>query len=205
MVRRRSTVRFRNVTPAQVPLFEKNPNRFRVLVGTNGCPQEAPAARQRQSRQAMPAAPGMPGAAPSDPGHGGEGAGDACAGIMPTARRPGKGAGQSSGAWPCIVSRPAPVAGIGWDMVRAPAADAGRRQARAARHLARVPVRRLMPAPETARGKSADRPERQAVPSRHRRRSRRPGAHSCMLSGPDTPVLCARRSRAAALRGTDLP
>ncbi len=32
-------------------------------MGTNGCPQEALAARQRQSRQAMPTAPGMPGAA----------------------------------------------------------------------------------------------------------------------------------------------
>ena len=30
-------------------------------MGTNGCPQEALAARQRQSRQAMPTAPGMPG------------------------------------------------------------------------------------------------------------------------------------------------
>ena len=60
-------------------------------MGTNGCPQEALAARQRQSRQAMPAAPAMPGAAPSDPGHGGEGAGDGCAGIMPTARWPGRG------------------------------------------------------------------------------------------------------------------
>ena len=55
-------------------------------MGTNGCPQEALAARQRQSRQAIPAAPGMPGTAPPDPGHGGEGAGDSCAGIMPTAR-----------------------------------------------------------------------------------------------------------------------
>jgi hypothetical protein len=59
-------------------------------VGTNGCPQEALAARQRQSRQAMPAAPGTPGAAPPDPGRGGEGAGDGCAGIMPS-RRPGTG------------------------------------------------------------------------------------------------------------------
>ena len=32
-------------------------------MGTSGCPQEALAARQRQSRQAMPTAPGMPGAA----------------------------------------------------------------------------------------------------------------------------------------------
>jgi hypothetical protein len=32
-------------------------------VGTNGCPQQALAARRRQSRQAMLTAPGMPGAA----------------------------------------------------------------------------------------------------------------------------------------------
>jgi hypothetical protein len=51
---------------------------------------------------------------------------------------PGGGAGQSSGAGPCIVSRPDPAAGPGWDSVRAPAADAGRRQARAARHLCQV-------------------------------------------------------------------
>ena len=120
-------------------------------MGTNGCPQEALAARQRQSRQAMPAAPGMPGAAPPDPGHGGEGAGDGCAGIMPTPGGPGGGAGRSSGAGPCIASRPDPVAGINRDTVRAPAADAGRRQARAARHLAGVPGRRLMPAAQPAK------------------------------------------------------
>ena len=60
-------------------------------MGTNGCPQEALAARQRQSRQARPAAPGMPGAAPPDPGHGGEGAGDGRAGIMPPPGGPGAG------------------------------------------------------------------------------------------------------------------
>ena len=46
--------------------------------------------------------------------------------------------------------RPAPVAGIGRDAVRAPAADAGRRQARAAGHLAGVPGRRLLPAAQPA-------------------------------------------------------
>jgi hypothetical protein len=66
-------------------------------------------------------------------------------------------AGQSSGAGPCITSRPDPVAGIDWDTIRAPAADAGRRQARAARHLARVAGRRLTPTPRTAHGKPADR------------------------------------------------
>jgi hypothetical protein len=118
-------------------------------VGTNGCPQEALAARQRQSRQAMRAGPGMPGAAPPDPGHGGEGAGDGCAGIMLTARE-GE-ARRSSGAGPGIASRPDPAAGINRDTVRAPAADAGRRQARAARHLAGVPGRRLMPAAQPAK------------------------------------------------------
>jgi hypothetical protein len=98
-------------------------------VGTNGCPEEALAARQRQSRQAMPAAPGMPGAAPPDAGHGGEGAGDGCAGIMPTPGGPVGGAGRSSGAGPGTASRPAPVAGINRDTVRAPAADAGQRRA----------------------------------------------------------------------------
>jgi hypothetical protein len=48
-------------------------------------------------------------------------------------------------------------------------------------------------------------PERQVIPSRHRQRSRRPGAHSCTVSGPDIPVLCGRRSRDRQLRGTDLP
>ena len=64
---------------------------------------------------------------------------------------PGGGAGRSSGAGPGIASRPDPVAGIGRDTVRAPAADAGRRQARAARHLAGVPGRRLMPAAQPAK------------------------------------------------------
>jgi hypothetical protein len=99
----------------------------------------------------MPAAPGMPGAAPSDPGHGGEGAGDGCAGIRPAPGGPGGGEpGDRQGAGPGIASRPDPVAGINWDTVRAPAADAGRRQARAARHLAGVPGRRLMPAAQSA-------------------------------------------------------
>jgi hypothetical protein len=68
---------------------------------------------------------------------------------LPVARE--GGAGRSSGAGPGIASRPDPVAGINWDTVRAPAADAGRRQARAARHLAGVPGRRLMPAAQPAK------------------------------------------------------
>jgi hypothetical protein len=61
------------------------------------------------------------------------------------------GAGRSSGAGPCIASRPDPVAGINRDTVRAPAADPGRRQARATRHLAGIPGRRLMPAAQPAK------------------------------------------------------
>ena len=83
--------------------------------------------------------------------HGGEGADDGSAGIMPPPGGPGGETGRSSGAGPCIASRPDPVAGINRDTVRAPAADAGRRQARAARHLAGVPGRRLMPAAQPAR------------------------------------------------------
>ncbi len=67
---------------------------------------------------------------------------------LPVARE--GGAGRSSGAGPGIASRPDPVAGINWDTVRAPAADVGRRQARAARHLAGVPGRRLTQAAQSA-------------------------------------------------------
>ena len=71
---------------------------------------------------------------------------------MPTARWAREWrAGRSSGAGPGIASRPDPVAGINGDTVRAPAADAGRRQARAARHLAGVPGRRLKPAAQSAK------------------------------------------------------
>jgi hypothetical protein len=91
MVRRRSTVRFRNGAPGRMPLFEKIWTRLGGPVGTNGCPHEALAARQRQSRQAMPAAPWDARGSPADPGHDGEGAGDGCAGIMPTPGGPGGG------------------------------------------------------------------------------------------------------------------
>ena len=115
-------------------------------MGTNGCPQErwqpASASPARPCRQ-LRGCPGQPRqilamtvkaqvtAAPVS-----------C--PLPAARE--GGAGRSSGAGPCIASRPDPVAGTGRDTVRAPAADAARRQARAARHLARVPGRRLIPA-----------------------------------------------------------
>ena len=233
----------------------------------------------------MPAAPGDAGAAPPDPGYGGEGAGDGCDGTMPAPGCQGGGAGRSSGAGPCIASRPDLVAGINWDTVRAPAADAGRRRARAARHLAGVPGRRLMPAAQPAKspgtppgdddldaaaahpgrrqtaraarraapsarrpgppgtGHAARRsvsgkycrppgsttgtdprawpdhyvagaqdcppgsrltgPERQVVPSRHRRPSRSP--FSCRSAGLTFPYCVAGARKARHLRGTDLP
>lgn len=120
-------------------------------MGTNGCPQEALAARQRQSRWAMPTAPGMPGAAPSDPGHGGEGAGDGCAGIMPPPGGPGVGE-PGDRQVPGQVPHPARTrsrASTGHGARTS--GDAGRRQARAARHLASVPGRRLMPAAQSAK------------------------------------------------------
>ena len=97
MVRRRSTVRFRNGALVDV-LIRKDSNRSRMPVGTNGCPQ-----RHWQPASASPARPcqqlrGMPGAAPPDPGMAGEGAGDGSAGIMPLpAAREGE-TGRSSGA-----------------------------------------------------------------------------------------------------------
>ena len=204
MVRRRSTVRFRNGALVDV-LIRKDSNRSRMPVGTNGCPQ-----RHWQPASASPARPcqqlrGMPGAAPPDPGMAGEGAGDGSAGIMPLpAAREGE-TGRSSDAGPCIASGPDPVAGINRDTVRAPAADAGRRQARAARHLAFVAGRRLTPTPRTAHGKPADRAGKTGRSLAPPPAQSPPGAHSCTLSGPDIPVLCGRRSRGAALRGTDRP
>jgi hypothetical protein len=148
-------------------------------VGTNGCPQQALAARRRQSRQAMPAAPGMPGAArqilatalkaqvtpapASCPRPGGPGAGNqAIIGCQAVYRiPPGPGRGHRPG------HRARTSGGCG----TAPGP--------AAAHLARVPGQRLTPAPETAYGKPADRAgstRRSLAPPP---RSRRPGAHSC--------------------------
>ena len=103
-------------------------------MGTNGCPQEALAARQRQSRQAMSAAPGMPGQSRQ---------------ILAMAVKAQVTAAPLSCPWPggregeagnrlvpgrVTASRPDSAAGIGRDTMRAPAADAERRQARAAKH-----------------------------------------------------------------------
>lgn len=117
---------------------------------------------------------------------------------------PERGAGQSSGAGPCTASRPDPVADTGRDTC-ASAADAGRRQARAARHLARVPWRPLTPAPTTACSKPADRAGKTGRSLASLPAQSPPGCHSCLVSGLDIPVVCARRSRSVALRGTDLP
>jgi len=101
------------------------------------------------------------------------------------------GAGRSSGAGPCIASRPDPVAGINRNTVRAPAADAARRQARAARHLARVPGRRLMPAAQPAKSPGDDdldaaaaHPPRRQTTRAARRATAAPGA---LTAGHGTP------------------
>ena len=67
--------------------------------------------------------------------------------------RPVAGRGSRAIVWagPCIVSGPDPAAGTGWDTVRASAADAGRRQAWTARHLAGILGRRLMPTAQPAK------------------------------------------------------
>ncbi len=99
----------------------------------------------------MPAAPGMPGAARQILAMAVKAQVTAAPVSCPLPVAREGGAGRSSGAGPGTASRPDPVAGIGRDTVRAPAADAGRRQARAARHLAGVPGRRLMPAAQPDR------------------------------------------------------
>ena len=164
----------------------------------------------------MPAAPGMPGAAPPDPGHGGEGAGDGSAGIMPPPGGPGGETGRSSGAGPCIASSPDPVAGINRDTVRAPAADAARRQARAARHLAGVPGRRLMPAAQPARSSgtpgdddldtAAAHPGRRQEAHAARRATasaRRPGHRARGHAARAGPVMRQGLPRPGSTTGTD--
>jgi hypothetical protein len=156
-------------------------------VGTNGGPQEAIVARQRQSARPCRQLRGCTGRSRQILAMTVKVQVTAVLLSCPRPGGPGGGAGQSSGAGPYIASRPDPAAGTGRNTARAPAADAGRRYARAARHLARVPGggRRQR---KTARGRLTG-PQRQVVPSRHRRRSRPPGAHSCTLSGLDIPVL----------------
>ena len=88
MVRRRSTVRFRNGAQSRC---------LNSKIWTPGCESRwgltGARRRHQQAASASPArlcrSPGDARAAPSDPGHGGEGAGDACAGIMPTPGGPG--------------------------------------------------------------------------------------------------------------------
>ena len=80
-------------------------------MGTNGCPQEALAARQRESRQAMPTAPGIP-AAPSDPAMAVK-AQVTARRHQPTARCPAVGSRAIVRCLARIASRPDPVAGIG--------------------------------------------------------------------------------------------
>ena len=133
---------------------------------------------------------------------------------LPAARE--GGAGRSSGAGPCIASRPDPVAGINRDTVRAPAADAGRRRARAARHLAGVPGRRLMPAAQPAKSPGTppgddDLDAAAAHPGRPQTgRAARRAAPSARRPGPPGTGHAARRSvsgkycrRPGSTTGTD--
>ena len=120
-------------------------------MGTNGCPQEALAACQRQSRQAMPAAPGIPGQPRQILAMAVKAQVTAAPVPCPLPGDPEVRSLAIVSCRPGIASRPDPVAGIGRDTARAPAADAGRRRARAARHLPGVPGRRLMPAAQPAR------------------------------------------------------
>ena len=110
------------------------------------------AARQRQSRQAMPTAPGMPGQPRQILAMAVKAQVTAAPASCP---RPGGPGSEEPGdpQVPGQVPHPArtPAAGTGRDAVRAPAADAGQRQARAAGHLAGVPGRRLMPAAQPAK------------------------------------------------------
>ena len=194
MVRRRSTVRFRNGAPAR-----KYDSKIWTLGSENRWGLTAARRRHGQPASASPARPcrqlrQCPGS-PARSRHGGEGAGDGRAGITPRPGGPGREARQSSGAGPCIVSRPDPAAGTGWDTVRAPAADAGRRQARAARHQARVPGRRLTPAPKLPTVSQLSGPEDRSFP--------RAIAAGCSLMHVERAGHSRSLCQALARRGTE--
>ena len=176
-------------------------------MGTNGCPQErwqpASASPARPCRQ-LRGCPGQPRqilamtvkaqvtAAPVS-----------C--PLPVARE--RGAGRSSGAGPGTASRPDPAAGIGRDTVRAPAADAGRRQARAARHRAGVPGRRLMPAHSRA-SLRARRPATMTSmrPPRTRGGGRQPALPAGQQPAPGAPATGhGATPRAGPVSGKGLP
>jgi hypothetical protein len=122
---------------------------------------------------------------------------------LPAARE--GGAGRSSGARPGTVSRPDPVAGINRDTVRAPAADAGRRQARTARRLAGVPGRRLMPAAQPAKspGTPPGDDDLDAAAAHPRRRQTARAARRATASARRPGRRARATPRAGPVSGTD--
>ena len=130
-------VRFRN--GAQVDgRIRKDSNGSCMPVGTNGCPQEALAARQPSPATPCRQLRGCPGQPRQIPAMAVKAQVTAtpvsC--PLPAAREGEPGDRQVRGQ---VSHPPGPGRGINRDTVGAPAAHAGRRQARATRHLARAP------------------------------------------------------------------
>ena len=200
MVRRRSTVRFRNGAPARTydskiwTLGSESRWGLTAARRRHGQPASASPARPcRQLRQC----PGSP----ARSRHGGEGAGDGRAGITP--RPGGPGARSRAIVWCRAVYRIPPGLGRGHRLGHGARTSGGCGTAPGPGSEASGPRPRAAAyaGAQAARGESADRagkPGRSLAPSP-------PGAHSCVLSGLDIPVVCARPSRGAARRGTDLP
>ena len=199
MVRRRSTVRFRNGAPAR-----KYDSKIWTLGSENRWGLTAAHRRHRLPASASPVRPcrelrGCAGQSRQILAMAVKA--QVTAAPVSCPRSGGPGAGSRAIVWCRAVYRipPGPGRGHRLDTVRAPAADAGRRQARAAGHLARVPGRRLTPAPRTARGRLTG-PERQVVPPASPSAQSPPG---CSLMHVERAGHSRSLCQALARRGTE--
>ena len=195
MVRRRSTVRFRNGAPAR-----KYDSKIWTLGSENRWGLTAAHRRHRLPASASPVRP-----CPELRGCAGQSRqilamavkAQVTAAPVSCPRSGGPGAGSRATVWCRAVYRipPGPGRGHRLDTVRAPAADAGRRQARAARHQARVPGRRLTPAPKLPAVSQLSGPEDRSFP--------RAIAAGCSLMHVERAGHSRSLCQALARRGTE--
>ena len=195
MVRRRSTVRFRNGAPAR-----KYDSKIWTLGSENRWGLTAAHRRHRLPASASPVRPcrelrGCAGQSRQILAMAVKA--QVTAAPVSCPRSGGPGAGSRAIVWCRAVYRipPGPGRGHRLDTVRAPAADAGRRQARAARHQARVPGRRLTPAPKLPTVSQLSGPEDRSFP--------RAIAAGCSLMHVERAGHSRSLCQALARRGTE--
>ena len=195
MVRRRSTVRFRNGAPAR-----KYDSKIWTLGSENRWGLTAAHRRHRLPASASPVRPcrelrGCAGQSRQILAMAVKA--QVTAAPVSCPRSGGPGAGSRAIVWCRAVYRipPGPGRGHRLDTVRAPAADAGRRQARAARHQARVPGRRLTPAPKLPAVSQLSGPEDRSFP--------RAIAAGCSLMHVERAGHSRSLCQALARRGTE--